>query len=197
MTSIKNDLFTFDTYWPLFLVTPKPDFVIYPMPNLRTNSSYQKQIYDFIKDMVVICPSCHAKAIIKIPESDSVHKNEFEVKLICLTCGHNKRLAEKPGLILHTSANQIITGKYVVIGTAVDPYFHLPLWLTINCCDHILWAYNDAHLEFLKTHVEAKLRERHNQNMKNKSLGSRLPKWMTSKKNREAILKAITQLKNK
>ena len=33
--------------------------------------------------------------------------------------------------------------------------------------------------------------------MKNKSLGSRLPKWMTSKKNRETILKAITQLKNK
>jgi hypothetical protein len=41
------------------------------------------------------------------------------------------------------------------------------------------------------------LRERNDVEYSNKSLGSRLPKWMTSKKNREEVLKAIDKLKNK
>lgn len=124
-------------------------------------------------------------------------KNEHDTKLICTKCGYNKHLAEKPDSVLHSSPYKIITGKYVIIGGAIDPFFHLPLWLTINCCDNLLWAYNYEHLNFLKTHVEAKLRERNTQEMSNKSLGSRLPKWMISKKNRETILKALTQLQNK
>jgi DNA-directed RNA polymerase subunit RPC12/RpoP len=165
------------------------------MNSLRNKDSYQKQVYDFIKDMYVVCPSCKSKAIILIPESGYIHKKA--VKLTCSACGYNKRYDEKPDEILHASKNKIITGKYVIIGGAIDPYFHIPLWLTIDCCDNILWAYNDEHLNFLQTHVEAKLRERSILDMKNKSLSSRLPKWMTSKKNRQAVLKAITLLKQK
>ncbi len=167
------------------------------MPTTRTKNSYQKQVYDFIKDIYVICPSCDGQAIIKTPEFSTGKKNEQEIKLICTKCGHNKHLAEKPDLILHSSSSKIITGKYEIIGGAIDPYFHLPLWLTMNCCNNLLWAYNYEHLDFLMIHVQAKLRERNIQEMSNKSLGSRLPKWMTSKKNREAILKGFTHLKNK
>jgi len=160
--------------------------------------SYQKRIDDFIEDMYVICPSCSCKAIIKIPGTASIHKkNEQEIKLICTACGYNKKLAEKPDTILHKTSNKTISGKIIIIGAAVDPYFHLPLWLTTECCDHMLWAYSYNHLNFLQMHVEAKLRERDTRQMMNKSLGSRLPKWMTGKKNRETILKAIEQLKNK
>ena len=80
------------------------------------------------------------------------------------------------------------------MGTSVNSYFHLPLWQTINCCNNIFWAYNYEHLEFLKNHIESKLRERNLDEISNKSIGSRLPKWMTSKKNRETVLKIIQQL---
>jgi DNA-directed RNA polymerase subunit RPC12/RpoP len=167
------------------------------MTTLRTKDSYQKQVYDFARDIYVVCPSCSGRAIVLTPEFTARKNNEHNIKLICTNCGHNKRLEEKPDSIVHATPYKIITGKYVITGGAIDPYFHLPLWLTINCCDNILWAYNYEHLNFLWGHVEAKLRERNIQEMKNKSLGSRLPKWMTSKTNRETILKAITQLKNK
>ncbi len=167
------------------------------MATLRTKDTYQKQVYDFIKDIYVVCPSCSGKAIIKTPEFSFGKKNEHDIKLICTKCGHNKRLEEKPDSILHASSNKVIKGKYIVIGAAVDPYFYLPLWLTLICCNNTLWAYNYEHLDFLKVHVEAKLRERNTQEMANKSLGSRLPKWMTSKKNRETILKAFIQLNSK
>ncbi len=59
----------------------------------------------------------------------------------------------------------------------------------LNACPH--------YIEFLKLHIEAKLRERNGQELANKSLGSRLPKWMNSKKNREPLLKSLTELQYK
>ena len=99
--------------------------------------------------------------------------------------------------VLFSDSTKTIPGRYMIIGGAVDPYFHLPLWLTINCCDNTLWAYNLEHLEFLKQHVAAGLRERNTQVKANQSLGSRLPKWMTASKNRDAVVKAIDLLKKK
>lgn len=162
---------------------------------IRTKDTYEKHVYDFMKDIYVVCPSCGGQAIIKCPEFSFRHTNEHKIKLVCTKCGHSKRLDEKRNSILSTSSNKVITGRYFIIGGTIDPYFHLPLWLTRNCCDNILWAYNYEHLEFLRGHVDAKLRERNTQAMANKSLGSRLPKWMTSKKNRETVLKCIDELK--
>lgn len=167
------------------------------MTALRTNDAYQKLIYDFMKDMYVICPSCGGQAIVRSPEFVIRPKDEREIKLICLVCGHNKRLDEKKASVLLKTSNNIITGRYFIIGAAIDPYFNLPLWLTTECCENVLWAYNYEHLDFLRKHVEAKLRERNIQSISNKSLGSRLPKWMSSNKNREAVLKCIDKLKNK
>ena len=167
------------------------------MTPLRTKDTYQKQVYDFIKDIYVICPSCGGQAIIRSPEFSFRQRDEHTIKLVCTKCGHNKRLDEKGTSVLSVSSNKVITGRYLVIGGPIDPYFHLPLWLTIKCCDNLLWAYNYEHLDFLRLHVEAKLRERNTREMANKSLGSRLPKWMTSKKNREIVIKCIDELKQK
>lgn len=60
--------------------------------------------------------------------------------------------------------------------------FCFPLWLRTDFEGHVLWAYNIKHLDFLRDHIDAKLRERNGQELFNKSLGSRLPKWMTAKK---------------
>ncbi|MEO6305809.1 MAG: hypothetical protein ABIP51_21860 [Bacteroidia bacterium] len=165
----------------------------------RTKDTYQKQIYDFIKDILVVCPGCNKNAIVRTAKQPPIiNIQEKEIKVVCTHCGFNKRLEEKPASVLFSSSsNKKPQENFIIIGTAIDPYFHLQLWLTINCCDNILWAYNYEHLEFIKQHVEAKLRERNTAEMKNNSLGSRLPKWMSSTKNRDTVLKAIIQLQQK
>lgn len=167
------------------------------MATTRTKDTYQHYLDDFMRDIYVICPACVRQALVKSPAFDARNKDDTVVKLVCANCGHNKRFDEKPVVILSASANNTITGRYFIVGSAIDPYFHLPLWLTTNSCNETLWAYNYAHLDFLKRHVEAKLRERNTHEMLNKGLASRLPKWMTSKKNRADVLKAIDLLAGK
>ena len=167
------------------------------MTTHRTKDTYQKQIYDFIKDIYVVCPNCGEKAVVITDEVLFRNIDENKIKLICSKCGYNKRLKEMPIGIQFNPNNENIISRYFVIGGTIDPYFHQPLWLTNKCGENILWAYNYEHLDFLERHVEAKLRERNIESIENKSLGSRLPKWITSKKNRELVLKVIKQLKEK
>ena len=164
----------------------------------RTKNSYQTFVYDFIKfDILVACPSCSKSAIVKTNNFSFLNRNENEIKVICTNCGFNKRLSEKPESILSVNRNKVIKGRYMVIGGAVDPFFHLPLWFRTNFENNELWAYNKEHIEFLKLHIEAKLRERNGQELANKSLGSRLPKWMNAKNNRESLLKTLLALQDK
>jgi Zn ribbon nucleic-acid-binding protein len=164
----------------------------------RTKNSYQTFVYDFIKfDILVVCPSCSKSAIVKTNNFTYLNRNEDKIKVVCTNCGFNKRLNEKPESILSANQNKIITGRYIVIGGTVDPFFHMPLWFRTSFNSNELWAYNKEHIEFLKQHIEAKLRERNGQELANKSLGSRLPKWINTKNNREPLLKALTELQSK
>jgi hypothetical protein len=57
---------------------------------------------------------------------------------------------------------------------------------------------NKAHLDFLDRYVSADLRERrpHEQyGWSNQSLASRLPKWLTSAKNRGEVQRSIERLR--
>jgi hypothetical protein len=87
----------------------------------------------------------------------------------------------------------------IAIGDAVDWYFHLPLWLQIPCCGETLWAYNPAHLAYIEDYVQATLRERQKDQhgWSNRSLRSRLPKWMQGAKNRTVVLECVEKLKQK
>ena len=125
-------------------------------------------------------------------------KNEREVKLICAKCGMNKYYSETPMDKLTSERSGIeYEMRNLILGTNIDPYFRLSLWLQKEMTGKLLWAYNYEHLNFIENHVSAELRNRENSPIRNKSLGSRLPKWMTSKKNRTEILNAIDKLKRK
>lgn len=165
---------------------------------IRTKNSYQTYLSDFMKfDIFVICPNCNKKAIVKPDEfSLSVSENN-STKVICINCGYSKKLLEKPVSIIYSDKNNKIIGRQYKIGGGIDPYFYLPLWYSVNFDNHLLWAYNNEHIEFLKSHIVAKLRERNIQEISNQSLGSRLPKWMNTNKNREPLLKILTELQNK
>jgi hypothetical protein len=85
----------------------------------------------------------------------------------------------------------------MLVGAAVDPHFHAPLWLQTECKGHVLWFYNSGHMDFVEGYVSATLRERKPHAYKNKTLSSRLPTWMKLAKNREAVLKSIETLRTK
>lgn len=79
-------------------------------------------------------------------------------------------------------------------GTAIDPYFGLPLWFKDSVKNHTLWAYNRKHLAFIFQLVEAELREVKTPN--NRNLSNRLPKWMLERKNRTRVMKALRRLQS-
>ena len=160
-------------------------------------NAYQKTIYDFINDIYVECPVCKKKAIVKT-NGFFKDKSENMIKIVCPNCGFNKFLNEK-------AKNKTISDKIgpnydtenYLIGDNKDPYFRLPLWLQKEFSNGIFWAYNYEHLDYLEKHISAELRERDLTEISNKSIGSRLPNRMTSKKNRTELLKGIKTLRNK
>ena len=62
-------------------------------------------------DILIVCPACGGKAIVKSPDFFFGKKNESAIRLICSNCGHNKRLDEKPHSILQASPKNPIIEK--------------------------------------------------------------------------------------
>lgn len=77
-------------------------------------------------------------------------------------------------------------------GEACDPTFGLRLRLQVQCVGHTLWALNPEHVAYLRSYVEATVRERIPN--ANASTVSRLPKWLKLAKNRQAVLSALQKL---
>lgn len=145
------------------------------MPS-RSKSGYDKFLGEFAGLIYVVCPTCHQRAIVENPQMSS-----GAYRITCSHCGFSRV----------TNAFQFSRISRV---TVADPYFGLPLWLTTRCGNNQLWAYNYEHLRFLREHIEAQLRERNGLAMRNQSLGSRLPKWMLTKKHRQSVIKSIEYL---
>lgn len=147
-------------------------------------------IHSFGNKFLVECPKCNLSAQV-MPDRTDDDWIWLNPKLICLNCGYNKDNKSIKKEVLGDSKAY----GYARIGGNYDWYFLQPLWLQINCCGKRLWAYNEKHLDFIENYVAAKLRERTPN--KNRSLSSRLPKWIKSAKNRDEILKAIGKLRKK
>ena len=80
-------------------------------------------------------------------------------------------------------------------GKPLDPYFGFPLWLQEETCGDIFWAYNKDHLQALKAYITASYRERPRDSKW--SMMTRLPKWIKSARNRDALLKSIEKMELK
>ncbi len=141
----------------------------------RSTNGYTTFLSEFTKTIYVVCPSCRHQGIVTTSGF-----SERDYRVICQQCGYNK---------------SVQPSKFI-IGGAGDPYFGLPLWLTTSSGANQVWAYNYEHLAFMKSHSEAKHRERNGPEIWNSSLGSRLPKWMLSRRNRIDILQAINRLEH-
>lgn len=176
--------------WPVFLAG------IFQM-KFKNKSSYQEQIYSYMDTIYVICPGCRKQAIVKALNFSFYQQMEEDVRLICASCGHTKILKEVPSVIVYRSKNKLVLGKHIYVGGTIDPFFHLPLWLSEICCGNFLWAYNYDHLDYLQTHLESKIKKQVTEKATVKVQPGRLPRWMTESKNREAVLQMILHMKNR
>lgn len=158
----------------------------------RFKSAYNTYLYSFTNEFLVVCPFCGKQALVK----KGNQAPPLDTKLTCVACGYNKTLSETPPEKIMVGRRLVLARSYMY-GTFIDPYFKLPLWLISPCRGELLWAYNYEHLTFLENFIAAKLRERNFGYNANSSMGSRLPKWMTSEKNRVHVIKAIRALKAK
>ncbi|WP_199716623.1 hypothetical protein [Micromonospora musae] len=81
-----------------------------------------------------------------------------------------------------------------VLGGSEDPFFRRPLWLQTRCVGHILWAYNEEHVNELSAYVGAQLRERGGARP-TRAMFARMPSWMKKSDNRSEILAALEMLR--
>ncbi|WP_299190448.1 hypothetical protein [uncultured Aquimarina sp.] len=149
-------------------------------------------ISEYINKIDVCCPNCSSKATVS---SDS--SNRINTRFTCLNCGTSK-IWNGNANIYYSSQNHSIT-EGVLIGFPVDCYFKYPLWFTKQVKNEILFAYNIDHLNFLENYIDDTIRERkqNEYGWSNQSLESRLPKWLLLAKNRDLIIKSISELKQK
>lgn len=150
--------------------------------NIFTDKNFG--FYHFADHFLVECPACSKMAKVVPGESfpDVLNKKR---DLVCRHCGYSKTWSPSGSLRLYHDR---------------DWYFGQPLWLQIDCCGNRLWAFNLEHLRYIKDFVKADIRKKTRDTeygWMNKSLISRLPKWIKSGKNREEILKAIKKLEEK
>jgi len=140
----------------------------------RRFQDQQTSVYDLGRDFLVHCPHCDRQAQVLVSETDA--------RLACLHCGTSRSRTNR---------------SCSISNDATDWYFGLPLWLQAPCCGQVLWARNREHLAFLEHFVEAKLRERATQpgGLRYKLLASRLPLWIKSATNRDAVLATLAKLR--
>ncbi|MEH1812173.1 MAG: hypothetical protein V7K26_01640 [Nostoc sp.] len=168
---------------------------------------YGKRLADFEQEILVRCPQCDAYGgqrlgIAKILTVKSEQSNLSSIKRItCQQCSYTKQKSKdgnrKAALLVWQNNYR---DKRNSRDGILDHFFGLPLWLQISCCGQVLWAYNEAHLNFLESYVQSRLRERlpdDSLGWHNGSLASRLPRWIKLTQHREKVLQKIQQLKHR
>lgn len=147
-------------------------------------------------EFLVVCPNCNSKSRVISLGKYSPYITGITRRFLCLHCGITKEFVPKNNCFNESliSYGSKWNEGYINIGGAFDWYFGYPLYLQIACCGHTLWAYNLDHLKYIKNYVEAELRENGPYYL---SVESRLPFWVKSSKNREAVVKAISKLEQK
>lgn len=88
----------------------------------------------------------------------------------------------------------MFSGKAKII-MAAHTYFGAKLWLAAPFKEEVVWAFNAAHLQYLEAYIAAELREHTDRT--GFTLLEKLPKFYHDAKNRGALLKIISKLKEK
>lgn len=148
-----------------------------------------ERLWRFAGEILVRCPGCDSRASV-VPDPPSAVDQDhcwLHRRLVCHACGHTDTW-EAPRIPGSTGR------RLPDFSGPDDPYFGRPLWLSVDCCGRVLWAYNAEHLDLLEGYVSARLRER-GPLMGSMSMVERLPKWIKEAKHRAEVLRAIRRLR--
>ena len=154
------------------------------MDETRNKRGYEVELSEFRTHFIIHCPNCNTKTTL----INNAPTGFIEGKIVCPTCGFNKKLEENSSYGISTVDGRNIESKVAVTN---PKGLKLTLWYSTNFKGNSFWAYNEDHLKFLYDFINAKHRNRSQENLKNRSIGSRLPKWITSSVNRKDISKLI------
>lgn len=152
------------------------------------------------------CPNCSYRRVGPNVEY------EMSLKYSCAGCGvHIKQPAgmatrppnspvhvECPACHLPQQTVPSCTATAVTYGEQAlhasrDPFYNLPLWLTGEVKGGRFYALNYEHLAQIGAYVAADLRERNLHRVT--GMVDRLPKWITSRKNRAAVLREVARMR--
>jgi hypothetical protein len=149
---------------------------------LKTFTDSGEMLLKFMDKYAVVCPRCQKCA--RVAVIDTTAPLLFASRK--LTCGNCAYTAEwrSNGVVSRFSDEPR------------DWYFQQPFFYRTACCGHELWIFNRRHLEFLKDFVGAKIRSRSKgeYGWSNRSLASRLPKWISAASHRDDVLAALVKL---
>ncbi|WP_158885738.1 hypothetical protein [Amycolatopsis anabasis] len=149
--------------------------------------------WDFVlgaDEVLVHCPRCDARAKVISRPGDPPARLHDRRRLVCFACGH---AADETREAAKTRCGP------AGVGTVRDPFFGCRLWLQADCRGEVLWAYNLRHLAYLRSYVEAGLREKFvpdpaNGSYRRMTMTAKLPAWLKSAKNRSEVLRVIDRL---
>lgn len=153
----------------------------------------------FADVFVVRCPRCqHPAKVIPDPGEYKYHLQpcyKKNIRYVCVNCGFTKMMTSPTDYrrLVKVVHSEIWHKGFVTTGGSFDWYFGFPLYLQIPCCGKILWAFNLPHLLYLEEYVQSDLRE--NGRTYYLSIIGRLPKWITSAKNRTEVLRGLRKMK--
>ena len=136
----------------------------------------KKTLRDFYREVWVVCPSCSGKAFARHLD------NSGKVQLSCASCAYAKAYDIKQP-----------SGHRVYM--AAHHYFDARLWLQAPFRQHMIFAYNLEHLNYLEAYIQAGLREKKDRT--HFTLLEKLPRFYHQQKNREDLLKVIRKLKHR
>ena len=150
-----------------------------------------RSIAAFMERIDVVCPYCSRRALVTMSETIvAPGLNALRGRFSCTHCGSSGAQRLPPRVL----------ASYAVHKDGRDPMLGLPLWFVTQTRHGLLFAYNREHVAALEEFVGATLRERHampSTFLRNRTMQSRLPRWMKIAANRGEVLKALARLRAK
>ncbi|MET7485841.1 hypothetical protein [Streptomyces sp. NPDC005538] len=144
----------------------------------------------FTGRVLVVCPGCGGRAVVAprpgLPAPTYAMELLYQPRrLVCAGCGAVRDWTAD------LRDNGLVGAEP---GGTEDPFFRRPLWLQTRCVGHVLWAYDETHVDALSAYVGARLRER---GVLSPTLAmfARMPAWMKTSEHRAEILTGLKTLR--